>query len=268
MKAFILTAMIVIGLNAIDVTNGTVAILEFDEQHTKALFKEQKRISLLKHPSMPQKSIAFVAVPYRQTKPIELLHVTQSGKETFHLSVVQGQYTKEVLSVEPSKVSPPKEAMERIKKEQEEATAIYNTFNPQRLWQSSFSLPLESFITSAYGNARVFNDTLQSYHSGTDFRAAIGTPILATNDGVVVLAKERYYAGGSLIIDHGEGIYSVYFHLNSMDKQVGEWVKKGEVVGQSGATGRITGPHLHFGFMVQGVPIDPLDFIHKVNALF
>jgi len=250
-----------------EVVNGTVAVLEVDSS-TQKLLKDQTPLPLLAHPKAPNKRIAFVAVPYRHSEAIDLVRIAGEKQELVRLHVKQGDYKQETLSVDPAHVSPPKDALPRIQAEREEAMALYATFSPTRHWDSPFILPLQSAITSDFGNARVFNGTLKSYHSGTDFRAPVGTPVYATNDGVVVLTKERYYAGGSVILDHGEGVYSVYYHLSSMPHPVGTRLKKGEEVGLSGATGRVTGPHLHFGFMVQGVPIDPLDFIGKINALF
>jgi len=183
------------------------------------------------------------------------------------LSIKQGEYPKEFLNVNPSKVTPPSSAKEQIEKEYKEAMKIYSTFTKTRYWSEAFILPTQSTITSHFGNARTFNSTLKSYHSGTDFRAPIGTPIYAINDGIIVLSKERYYAGGSIIIDHGEGIYSVYYHLSRMTLPVGASVKKGDQIGLSGNSGRVTGPHLHFGIMAQGIPIDPLHFIETVNSL-
>ena len=129
-------------------------------------------------------------------------------------------------------------------------------------------LPMESVVTSHYGNARVFNSELRSYHAGTDFRASIGTPIKAINDGKVVLAKERFMSGNSVIIDHGEGIYSAYFHCSTLKVSLGEYVKKGHIIALSGDTGRVSGAHLHFTIMVQGVSLDALHFISTINALF
>lgn len=268
MRILLMYLLSILSLNAYDVTNGTVLLLEFNAEQSVSLSKNGVNIPLLKHPSDRHKDIAFIAVPYRQSKPIELLYTTTQGSQKLSLHVKQGDYQKELLSVAPSKVSPPKEALEQIKQERDEATKIYQTFTPKRYWKKPFDMPLQSTITSEYGNARMFNDSLQSYHSGTDFRASVGTPILAVNDGVVVLAKERYYAGGSIVIDHGEGVYSVYYHLSHIALHVGDNVKQAQRVGLSGSTGRVTGPHLHFGFMVQGIPIDPLDFIGKINALF
>ena len=252
-----------------DVTNGTVAIFEFDAAQVKSLYKDSAPLPLLNHPTDPSKRIALLAVPYTNAPKNIILSLTGlQGTQSLHVKVVQGNYEKEVLHVEPSKVSPPKEVLARIKQEKDEAMAIYTTFNPKRFWSSPFELPMQSLVTSAYGNARIFNDTLQSYHSGTDFRASIGTPVIASNDGVVVLAKDRYYAGESIVIDHGEGIYSVYYHLSQKNVPVGATVRKGDVLGLSGMSGRVTGPHLHFGFMVQGIAVDPLDFITHINTLF
>lgn len=266
-KILLFFVLISLHLYAIEAMNGTVTILEFDEGKVKTLFKDGVSIPLVAHPSDLRKKIAFIAIPYKQTKTIELMLQTSKGKEIVHLSIIKGNYPQEELSVEPSKVSPPKEALARIKEESAEAKALYATFTPKRFWKDSFEIPLTSVITSAYGNARVFNNSLQSYHSGTDFRAIVGTPIHASNDGVVALVKDRYYAGQSVIIDHGEGIYSVYYHLSSSSLHVGDRIQKGSLIGLSGATGRITGPHLHFGFMVGGIPVDPLDFIEKVKEL-
>ena len=262
---FIVSALV---LNAAEITNGKVSLLEFDAKKAKALLWDKKNIPLLEHPTNSQKKIAFLPISYYHETPINLEYITHQGTQTMHLDFVPGAYAKEVLRVEPSKVSPPKEVQARIKQELAEAKAIYNTTTPKRFWHSPFEIPLNSAITSAYGNARVFNTTLQSYHSGVDFKAATGTPIMASNDGKVVLVKDRYYAGGSVIVDHGEGIYSVYYHLSAFQVRVGDVIKKGDIVGLSGSTGRVTGPHLHFGFMVQGVGVDPLDFISKVKTLF
>ena len=267
MRFLLLFLLIVLNLQGAEAINGTTIILEFDTTGIKTLSKDGVSIPLVTHPRDSQRKIAFIAIPYKQTKPMELTLISQRGKEILCLPIIRGGYKQEELSVEPSKVSPPKEAMERIQKESAQAKALYATFTPKRFWKDAFEMPIQSVITSAYGNARIFNNSLQSYHSGTDFRAVVGTPIYASNDGVIALVKDRYYAGQSVIIDHGEGIYSVYYHLSSSSLQVGDLIKKGALIGLSGATGRITGPHLHFGFMVGGIPVDPLDFIAKVKEL-
>lgn len=267
-KVFVLLLLSSSTLFSLDVINGKVAILEFDAMPNQSLRKDGTTVALLRHPKNDAKRIALLSIPYSNAKNMTLIYTTPKGSETLHVNVIQGKYAQETLHVEPSKVTPPKEVLARIKQEREEAMAIYTRFNPKRFWTSPFELPMQSFITSAYGNARIFNDTLQSYHSGTDYRASIGTPIFASNDGVIVLAKDRYYAGESIVIDHGEGIYSVYYHLSHKNVALGDTVRKGDTIGLSGMSGRVTGPHLHFGFMVQGIPVDPLDFITQINTLF
>ena len=178
--------------------------------------------------------------------------------------MLEGHYTSEKIIVQAQKVFPPQKVQKRIQNELKEANAIYAKFTPEALFNGAFIKPLDSFITSDFGRARIFNEQVASYHSGTDFRAAIGTKIKAANSGIVRLAKDRYYAGLSVIIDHGYGIYSQYYHLSKLSVKVGEKVKKGQIIGLSGASGRVSGPHLHFGIFAGGKQIDPLDFYAKI----
>ncbi len=106
---------------------------------------------------------------------------------------------------------------------------------------------------------------LKSYHGGTDFRAAVGVPVIAANDGKVVLVQDRFYSGQSVIIDHGHGVYTCYFHMSKFHVQELQDVKKGEVIGLSGSSGRVSGPHLHFGVRIGGEQVDPLHFIALAN---
>ena len=184
---------------------------------------------------------------------------------TSQIFIEDAKYKKERLRVDPSKAKFSKKALIRIKKEAKEAKKIYNHYTKKLYFNSPFILPLHSKITSAFGNKRVFNGILKSYHSGTDFRAKMGTPIIASNRGKVVLVKNRFFAGNSVVIDHGEGIYSGYYHLSKFAVKLGDIVEKGQVIGYSGATGRVTGPHLHFTFHVGGVCVDPLQFVKLVN---
>lgn len=168
---------------------------------------------LYKHPTRQDKAIALIAVPYRHSEPITLLCKAtwkRAAEAPLHRKV---SMHKKFSALSPLKVSPPKEMLSRIKAEAEEAKALYATFTPKRYWNSPFISPLQNPI-AVNTVQHVFLTTPCNYHSGVDFRASVGTPIVASNDGVVVIAKERYYAGGSVVIDHGRGgIYSVYYHL-------------------------------------------------------
>ncbi|WP_104722153.1 peptidoglycan metallopeptidase Pgp3 [Helicobacter mesocricetorum] len=244
------------------VENGKTIILETLENNPQPLKILNKTYVWLTHPSNPAKKISFIGIPYR-TKPINI----SLGNRGI-LKIQEGNYKKEQIYVSPAKAKPNKKNQERIRKERKETQEIYAIHTKERYWSEPFIYPVESKITSAYGNARVFNGEVSSYHSGTDFRAAVGTPIYASNSGKVVLAKERFLAGGSVIIDHGEGVFSMYYHCNVLKVKVGDRVNKGDLIALSGDSGRVSGPHLHFGFLVQGVQVDPLDFIHQINLLF
>ncbi|WDL75637.1 M23 family metallopeptidase [Helicobacter winghamensis] len=244
------------------VENGKTIILSTTIRNPKPIVIDKKTYSWIPHPSNLERKIVILAIPYYSKPSVVVL---ENGER---VEVVQGSYKKESIQVSPSKTKPNPKNQERIKKEREEANAIYNNYSQKRLWDSTFMLPMQSKITSSYGNARVFNGEIKSYHSGTDFRAAIGTEIFASNRGKVVIAKDRFLAGGSVVLDHGEGVFSMYYHCSAIKVKVGEIVEKGDLIAFSGATGRVSGPHLHFGILVRGVQVDPLDFIAQVNGLF
>lgn len=182
------------------------------------------------------------------------------------LEIKDGNYKKETITVSSDKVNPKDEAIiKRTQKEYKEAIDIYNTVTPKSYINSKFILPLDTKITSEFGKARVYNGALKSYHGGTDFRAKTPLPIKCVNDGKVVLVSDRFYAGNSVVVDHGHGVYSCYFHLSKFKVKNGDMVKKGQILGLSGSTGRITGPHLHFGIRLGGMQVDPMQFIEVAN---
>ena len=116
-------------------------------------------------------------------------------------------------------------------------------------------------ITSAFGGRRVFNGQPRAPHKGTDMRCAEGTPVKSACAGTVLLAENTYFGGNTVYVDHGQGVISTYSHLSSFDVKAGDSVRKGQTIGRSGSTGRVTGPHLHFGFMVQGVAVDAMPLL-------
>ncbi len=267
MYRVLLIFIFITNIFAYEITNGKTFLLEVTKN--SKILKDQKELPLLKHPTKKDRYFVLVPVAYKtKYKEINLHLIEDKKQEKIVLHVNQGNYKKETLKVNPKKVHPPKSEQNRIYKEYLESKKIYATFTKQRYWDKPFKMPLNSKITSDYGNARIFNGSLKSFHSGTDFRAPTGTVIKATNNGVVVVASKRYYSGNAVIIDHGEGIYSSYSHLSRIDVKVGQKVKRDEKLGLSGATGRVTGPHLHFSFIVDSKKIDPLDFIQIINSLF
>ncbi|MDY0116156.1 MAG: M23 family metallopeptidase [Sulfurimonadaceae bacterium] len=261
-------------IDATTVANGQTTLVQFTNQegitYEKAIVDE-KEYKILQNPFNKTKSYILVPINY-YTKPSEkkiAVYFKKNNKSVENflvLTIEDAHYPKEELQVSDSKVHLSAEDKQRAQKEYQEAMRIYQTVTPKSYINSEFIVPLSSKITSAFGKARTFNGSLKSYHGGTDFRAATGAPIRASNDGVVAIAKDRFYAGGSVIIDHGHGIYTSYFHLSAIHVQEGERVKKSQIVGLAGATGRVTGPHLHFGVRVNAEQVDPLQFITLVNS--
>ena len=249
------------------IVNGDVEIVQVEAKFAGNLSIDGKKKRWLSVPRDENLKFALVAASYRQKGEIKLVNGLKSGDETIVFKIVEGEYKKEKITVEGSKVTPPKDVLKRIEEEREEANKIYATANVGLKFDSKFILPMSSAVTSPFGTARVFNGTLKSYHGGTDFRAAVGSSVIAANDGVVVIAKDRYYAGGSVVIDHGEGIYTQYYHLSALNVKVGQSVKKGDIIALSGASGRVSGPHLHFGVIVGGVQVNPLNFVKKINEI-
>lgn len=156
------------------------------------------------------------------------------------------------LSVDSRYVNPPKDVMPRIERESKKNRAIFAAYTPQKYWRAPLERPLPGIITSEFGVRRVFNDEPRSRHRGVDFRGAEGSEIRSLAAGRVVLAEDQYYAGNFVIVDHGQGVYSSYAHLSAFRVKKGDRVDAGSLIGLVGKTGRVTGPHLHLGFVVQG----------------
>jgi murein DD-endopeptidase MepM/ murein hydrolase activator NlpD len=178
-----------------------------------------------------------------------------------------GNYGEETLRVDPRHVRPSPAELERIRREQTELKQIYASGSRSRLWQGGFRVPVPGEMNGPFGTRRLFNGELQSQHSGVDFRAQTGEPVLAAAAGMVRLAKDLFYSGNAVILDHGAGVFTSYSHLSRMETRVGQRLQKGTVVGLAGATGRATGPHLHWGVKVNSISVNPLAFIRAMDRL-
>ena len=148
--------------------------------------------------------------------------------------------------------------LERINKEQATLERIFKVRSVPRLWQGAFVAPVPGTINSAFGFRRVVNGLPRAPHTGVDLKAALGAPVAAANDGRVVLTDNLFFSGNSLVLDHGGGLYTMYFHLSEFRAAVGDAVHKGDILGLAGMTGRVTGPHLHWGARLNGARIDPM----------
>ncbi|HEU4617040.1 MAG TPA: M23 family metallopeptidase [Gammaproteobacteria bacterium] len=166
------------------------------------------------------------------------------------------------LSVEPKYVELSREDQARADRESREIDAIYSTVTPEAYWNGPFAAPIPGITGGRnFGHRRVFNGQPRAPHSGADLTAATGTPVHASNAGRVVLAKNLFFSGNSVFIDHGLGVYSVYLHLSVLRVKPGDRVERGQVIGLSGATGRVTGPHLHWGVRVLDARVDPFSLL-------
>ena len=161
--------------------------------------------------------------------------------------------------VPPATVNPPKAIAERIEREQARVAAARTRDDARTGFAQHFAWPVEGRVSGRFGNQRVYNGTPKSPHSGMDIAAPAGTPVKAPADGVITFADPGLYlTGGTVVLDHGHGISSNFLHLSRIDAKVGDAVKQGDVIGAVGATGRATGPHLHWGMSWFDVRIDPL----------
>jgi murein DD-endopeptidase MepM/ murein hydrolase activator NlpD len=178
------------------------------------------------------------------------------------VEVAAGTFPTTHLEVEPRYVELSPEDAARAAREDEAIAAIYATTTPERLWEEPFAAPLEGVEGGRnFGHRRVFNGEPRAPHSGTDLAASTGTPVRAMNRGRVVLSQDLFFSGNAVFLDHGMGVYSVYLHLSEIRVKVGDVVERGAVVGLAGATGRVTGAHLHWGVRVLGARVDPFTLL-------
>jgi murein DD-endopeptidase MepM/ murein hydrolase activator NlpD len=196
--------------------------------------------------------------------PLTLTYQLEDGESMqveLDLDVVDREYPTDTLRVAPRFVKPGPAARRQIKRERRELDELWREPSPERLWRGTFALPRQSRVTAEYGTRRVFNGKQRSRHTGVDLDGDGGEPIAAANRGRVLFAGKRYYSGNTVILDHGQGLYTVYFHLLRVSVKAGALVERGDVVGKLGSTGKVTGPHLHFGVRLSGANVDPLAFL-------
>jgi murein DD-endopeptidase MepM/ murein hydrolase activator NlpD len=182
------------------------------------------------------------------------------------LVVARRTFPTRRLTVDPAFVNPPPEALPRIEKEREELQRVWSHPAATRLWSGAFVRPVPQPANSAFGTRSILNGEPRSPHSGADFPSPAGTPVEAPNSGRVVLAADQYFTGNTVVIDHGLGLFSLFAHLSEIDVKAGDTVKTGEIVGKTGATGRVTGPHLHWTVRANGARVDPLSLLFVLGG--
>lgn len=266
-------------LSSVNIANGQVTVLELDlrgldptPNDLKARFG-QNPIALFQHPVKANGiycgliGIPLSTAPQEAVIELEWTDIRGGRTADIPLDIIDGKYKSEHLSVEPRHVTLSKKNLQRVRHEKKMIRRIYSSSSSTRLWYGIFKKPLAGDTTSLFGTQRLFNAQHQSYHRGTDFRARIGTPVYSSNSGVVRLAQDLFYSGNIVILDHGTGIFTNYAHLSDIQVTEGQRISGGHQIGLSGASGRVSGPHLHWGVRVNGVYVDPLQFLDVIAAL-
>lgn len=167
------------------------------------------------------------------------------------------------LQVDKKYVDPPASVQQRIKADREKVRQALAQGDVERQWNLPFYRPVPGGISSQFGLKRVFNGQLRGQHRGLDLRGPEGTPIHACADGIVALKDNLYYSGNTVYVNHGDGVFTAYLHMSRSNVRPGQKVKRGDVIGYVGATGRVTGPHLHLSLLAQGQSVDPLPLLEQ-----
>ncbi len=199
------------------------------------------------------------------TTALTILATTSAGEPraaTRAITVDPKRFPEENLKVSSRYVEPPKEVQERLVRERSRLQKIYSRRAPYPL-SGPFLRPVPGEPTSVFGTRRLFNGKPRSPHPGLDLRADTGTEVKASGDGTVVLATNLYYSGNIVILDHGGGLFTLYAHLSRIDVTKGDAIAAGQLLGLSGATGRVTGPHLHWGAKIGDKPFDPTALLDR-----
>jgi len=179
-------------------------------------------------------------------------------ESTTTLTVLKKTFATRNLRVAEAFVNPPEAMVKRILSEAAELEHLWEDSAPSRLWSTPFVRPVPDRANGIFGTRTIFNGEPRQPHGGADFLSPAGTPIHAPNAGRVVLAKELYFTGNTVVIDHGLGVFSLLAHMSVIDVKVGETVTADQLVGKVGATGRVTGPHLHWAVRIGSARVDPL----------
>lgn len=192
--------------------------------------------------------------------PLMLTGRTAAGKEISlqeEIVIGKGRYRRIEVNVPKKFTEPSSEQVQEIKEDQALKKDVFSKMDPNREWAGRFVPPVSAAISDVFGTARVFNGETQSMHQGLDYAVPSGTPVDALNRGNVLLARPLFFEGNCVVLDHGQGLLSLYMHLSKLEVKEGDQVTKAQQIGLSGGTGRATGPHLHVAVRWQGIYVNP-----------
>ena len=205
---------------------------------------------------------AIVGIPLSQTPGAAEIEIEDGGAvQRRSFTIGNKKYRSQYLKVPPRQVELSAEDAARVEREQQRIRSALATFSVAQPATLRLAAPLAGPRSSSFGLRRFFNQQPRNPHSGMDIAAPIGTPVRAPADGRVVDTGDYFFNGQSVVVDHGQGLVTMYCHLSSIDTRVGATVRSGEIIGKVGATGRVTGPHLHFGVTLNRALVDPALFL-------
>lgn len=185
-------------------------------------------------------------------------HVARSRQQ---ITIAAGDFKTGDINVPENYVNPSDTEQKQIANDEALKKRAYAHSAPHPLWSGDFIKPVNAASTPTFGESRLLNEEKTSLHTGTDFPVHDGTPVVLSNSGTVVLVHDLFYEGNTVIVDHGLGLFSVYLHMSRIDVREGDKLEKGAKLGLSGASGRVTGPHVHFGVRWNGVWLDPVQLL-------
>lgn len=249
----------VMGLPEHDPVPGGIALVPVNSD-TNALF-DGRRVMISESEGS---YVAVVGIPLSHSPGAFYLD-TAEGKVQF--KVKEKQYEEQRLTIQNKrKVNPYAQDMERITRERAEMDTAFNHFRPVKRPDTDFDLPTEGIVSSSFGLRRILNDQPRSPHSGLDIAASEGTRIRSPAAGIIVATGDYFFNGNTVLIDHGQGLITMYCHMSSIRVEVGQAVNKGQYIGDVGMTGRVTGAHLHWGVSLNNARVNPGLFLNQAST--
>lgn len=234
--------------------------IKHSEPEIEEIYFQKNRLPLFTEDDVNKAAIAGVDM---NAKP-GISEITFIGKGRIFkmpVEIKERIYKTEILNISEEPLSD--ESIKRIENEREKLIRLFNKITPEKLWIGAFILPVKGIIKDNFGSRRIINGVERQPHSGIDIKGRAGDNVVASNRGIVCFTGELYFGGNAVIINHGYGLFSMYFHLSEILVDEGKIVNKGDVIGKIGKSGRTTGSHLHFGVRILNARVDPLRLINE-----
>jgi len=234
---------------------GGIAVIDVPTDSAHAWYRQQPVLLLA-----PPQSVAVVGIPLEAATGRHALVVESADarRETIEFDVGTKDYPEQRIAIaNPDMVNPPPETLARIERETQQMRAVFARFSPPGEVPFPMTRPTPGPVSSEFGLRRVFNGEPRAPHTGLDIAAPRGEPVIAPAAGSVALTGDFYFNGNTVLIDHGGGVITMACHLSSIDVEAGDQVHRGQIIGRVGATGRVTGPHLHWTLSMNGERVDP-----------